>query len=161
MPARSKIPRVVIRETRRSNGVWRTLFGVLGLGLVTLLVLFQPYMNDVDMTAPLMAFAMAFGVLVFGLAALSSWRRSEDMEAVEIQNGRLKLIVSFYEQPVFDAPLSIAQVHRFTLPKNGGTKLFLRDGQKAVEIGADMTEDDRQQLANRLDSLVAPYRQAA
>lgn len=160
MPTRSSASRVVIRETRHEKGVWRTLFGVLGLVAVAVIVSLQPYLSAQDITAPFMAFSLAFGVVVFGVAALGSWRRAEEVEAVEIQNGRLQLVVSFYQKPLFDAPLEIAQVHRFVLPKNGGMKLFLRDGERAIEVGADMSGEEREALAQRLDLLVAPYKPA-
>lgn len=160
MPSSSKTPRVIIREARHSNGVLRTLFGVLGLGIVAGIVSLQPYLSDLDVTAPVLAMSLAFGVIVFGVAALNSWRRSEDLEAVEIQNGRLQLVMSFCQKPLFDAPLEIAQVHRFLLPKSGGMKLFLRDGERAVEVGADMSSEEREVLASRLDSLVAPYKKS-
>lgn len=157
MPS-SQRARVVIRETRHSYAVWRTVFALLGLGAVAVIVSVQPYLTAQDLSAPLVSLGLAFGVVLLGVAALGSWRRSEDVEAMEVNRGRLQLVMSFCRQPLFDAPLEIAQIHRFMLPKNAGMKLFLRDGERAVEVGADMAAEDRESLANRLDALVANVR---
>lgn len=148
---------VVIRETRRSSAVGKVMVGLVGLGLVATFVSYQPNLKIDHDTAPALAVLLGFAVICMGLATILAWRNSGDFEAVEVRDNRVRLVIAPFKSPFFDAPVTETRVQRFVLPM-GSWKLFLRDGTRAVELGAEMPEEERAHLAERLEKLVDAHR---
>lgn len=148
--------KVVIRETRRSSSVGKVVVGLMGLGLIALWVSYQPTLDLGPAAAPWVALLTMFAVLALGVGTLLAWRKSGDYEAVEIQGQRIRWVVAPFKKPFFDALLEETRVQRFVLPK-GSWKLFLRDGQHAVELGGDLEPQEREALAERLERLVRAH----
>ena len=149
--------RVVIRETRRSSAIGKVMVGLLGLVMTAGFVSYQPNLRIDPETAPALAALLAVAVITLGVGTLLAWRKSGDFEAVEVKNNRVRLVIAPFKNPFFDAPVTETRIQRFVLPK-GSWKLFLRDGSRAVELGADLPESERAQLADRLDRLVGAHR---
>ena len=152
----SSVHRVVIRETRRSRATAKIIMGLLVLLSIASLVSAQERLGMELLANPLVAFALMFVCVGFGVVTILAWRQSGHFEVVEVIEQRVRLMVAPFKKPFFDAPVSETRVQCLTLPK-GGLKLFLRDGVKAVEIGGDLPTEDRRRIAQRLDALVTHY----
>lgn len=156
-PARAPSPpapdRVVIRETRRTGAVSKVAVGLFGLFIAAAFASFQSSLKVDPDALPWVVSATAFAVVTLGVGTLMAWRKSGAFEAVEVRDRRVQLIIAPYKKPFFDAPLESTRIQRFVLPQ-GSLKLFLRDGVKAVELGADLDDASRTRLADQLDRLV-------
>lgn len=148
--------RVVIRETRRTSAIGKVIVGLIGLVVTAGFTFYQSKLKIDPETALMLAILLALAVLSLGVGTLLAWRKSGDFEAVEVKNHRVRLVIAPFKNPFFDAPVSETRIQRFVLPK-GSWKLFLRDGSRAVELGADLPEKERADLADRLDRLINSF----
>ena len=145
--------RLVIKETRRANLKARAAVSVATLALVGLGVFSQYASGGHALQDPAISASLAIGVILLGLASLLAWRRSGDYEFIERVADRVYMRTTKALQPVFDAPLASTRFQCLVLP-SGKTQLFLRDGVRAVEVGADMTEDEKSDFRARMDQLL-------
>ena len=142
---------IIIREVQRSRAALQVGMGLLGLGLVAGGVA-SGYLVDGGLN-PLIPLAAVVAVLGFGILTILSWRRSGEFEIVEVVDGRLRLVNSSHRGFMFDAPLEQAKVHR--VRHSMGLRLCLRDGVRAVEVGNNLSPEQREVLAERIDAAVA------
>lgn len=142
---------IIIREIQRSRLAFQMGVGLLGLGVVAGGVA-SGYLIDTEV-GPVVPLIAAFSVIGFGLASIASWRRSGECEILEIVDGRLRLLSSRHRIYIFDAPIEKARVQR--VKHSLGTRLCLRDGERAVEVGNNLTPEQREVLAHRIDAIIA------
>lgn len=145
--------RLVIKETRRANLKLRAAVAVATMLLVGIGVSFQHYSDGQALNDPAISFALAVGVVLLGVASLMAWRRYGEYEFIERVADRIYMRTTQSSQPVFDAPLASTRFQCLVLP-GGKTQLFLRDGVKAVEVGADMSEEEKSDFRTRMDELI-------
>ena len=147
------LSRLVIKETRRANLKARAAVSVATLLLVGLGVFFQYARGGQALQDPGISATLAIAVMLLGMASLLAWRRSGEYEFVERVDDRVYMRTTKALQPVFDAPLSSTRFQCLVLP-SGKTQLFLRDGVRAVEVGADMTEEEKSDFRAQMDRLL-------
>lgn len=148
---------IIIREVQRSRLAFQMGLGLMGLGLVAGGVA-SGYLIDGG-ASPFIPLLAAFAVVVFGIFTIASWRRSGEFEIVEVVDGRLRLVNSRHRGYMFDAPLEKARLQR--VRHSLGLRLCLRDGERAVELGDNLSPQQREILAERIDAAVASASQAA
>lgn len=155
--------RLVIKETRRANLKARAAVSVAGILLVGGGVLIQYAQGGQALQDPGVSASLSLGVILLGVASLLAWRRSGEYEFVERVGDRIYMRTTRATQPVFDAPLDSMRFQCLVLP-TGKTQLFLRDGIRAVEVGADMSEEEKSTFRAQMDRLLgdgsAPASQA-
>lgn len=145
-----KSHQIVIREVERNRMGLKMGLGLLGLGCVSGGIA-SGYLIDTG-ASPIVPALAVVSVLGFGLSTLMSWRRSGEFEIVEIVDGRLRLVNSKAQAFAFDAPIEQTKLQR--VKHSLGTRLCLRDGVRAVELGGSLSAPQREVLAERIDAAI-------
>lgn len=145
--------RLVIKEPRQASLRARAFVSLVALVLVAGLVA-SSALAGAGVLADLMSSAMvAFAVILLGVAALVAWRKSGEYEFVERVEDRIFVRTTRASHPVFDAPISEVRFQKLVLP-GGSAQLFLRDGIRAVELGSEMTQADKEAFREQMERLL-------
>lgn len=145
---------LVIKRVQKSRWMKRLVVGLVGMALAAIAAITRLLPDQGS--NPWITGLLGASVVGFGLAALLSWRRSGEFEIIELRADRVLLLVSEATAPIFDAPVTHTKLQVFTHPNpKVGIQLFLRDQVKAVEIGSNLGQEQRQEMAQRLAELLA------
>lgn len=145
-----KHQQIVVYETKDKDIMPKMIVGTVGLigtGSVAFLAYNQPPSLEVFL-------ALACATIAFGVASLLTWRKKGEYEIVEIKDGMVYLISSQSKTPTYSAPMHITKFQRLRLP-NGTIQLYMRDGEKAVEVAKTLPPKQRDILAEKIEEAMA------
>lgn len=153
---------MVMKEKNASRKWARFVLSFIGLlligGFVTMgMVLPSVYeMNLRDTGQMAMTACFIVAALGFGVASLLSWRQKGERQAIVIKNNMVKLQSSKLRQPLFSASIEHTKFQRFQRP-DGKQQLFLRAGERAVEVGQRLPMPEQNLLATELEKVLGVH----
>lgn len=142
--------KIVVYEMTKTRLWPRIVVTVMGLLAAIVMIVMGYYKPPTIETL----IAMSVATIFFGVALLLTWRKKGEYEIVELKDGRVMIMTSHSPAPSFDAPVSQTRFQRLRLP-NGVIQLYMRDGQKAVELAKMLPQKQRDLLADRLEEVLS------
>ena len=145
-----KEQQIVVYETKNKDIMPKMIVGCLGLvGVASVAFLAYNQPPSVEVFIALVCATVAFGVV-----AIMTWRKKGEFEIIEIKDGMVLLVNSHSATPSYKAPAQITKFQRLRLP-NGTIQLYMRDGEKAVEVARMLPPKQRDVLAEKIESALA------
>lgn len=101
----------------------------------------------------LMSLFLSLAVLGFGTSSLLSWRQRVERQEIVITNGFIEVRSSHLRKPLFYSSIGAAKLQRFRL-QDGREQIFLRNSEKALEIGQSLDPEKQKVLAKHLETVL-------
>lgn len=106
--------------------------------------------------SPLISLFLSLAVLGFGLSSLLSWRQKSETQEIVVGQNFIEVRSSLLKTPLFHSPLTTTKIQRFQLP-GGRQQIFLRNEEKALEIGQTLEQTQQDQLAQHLENVLGVH----
>lgn len=101
----------------------------------------------------LMSLFLSLSVLGFGASSLLSWRKKSETQEIVVSKEFVEVRSSLLRKPLFHSPVSTTKLQRFTSP-GGREQIFLRNEEKALEVGQNLNSEQQQKLIQHLQTLL-------
>ena len=101
----------------------------------------------------LMSLFLSLAVLGFGASSLLLWRQKTETQEIVVSKEFVEVRSSLLRKPLFHSPVATTKLQRFTSP-GGREQIFLRNEEKALEVGQNLDPEQQQKLIQHLQNLL-------
>lgn len=131
-----------------------SFLGLIGVGLGVALFGGEDLLNIEN--GGLMSLFLSLAVLGFGTSSLLSWRQKSETQEIRIAQGIVEVRSSLLRKPLFHSSIDTTKVQRFRL-QDGREQIFLRNNEKALEVGQTLGQEDQKSLAKHLETVLGEH----